>query len=97
MPVVVKLFAELIVPDAQTAAGINAALPASPFAAAFSVPLHVVANPAETAPAAVAASAPSSAFWPPHTASLFLAFYLAFDAVLLGIILWLFNIRWRVA
>ena len=97
MPVVVKLFSELIVPGAQTAARINAALPASPFAAAFSVPLHVAANPAETAPAAAAAVAPSPAFWPPHTAALFLVFYLALDVLLLGIILWLFNIRWRVA
>ena len=97
MPVVVKLFAELIVPNAQTAAAIDVALPASPFAAAFSLPLHVAANPAETGAAATAAAAPSSAFWPPHAAELFLVFYLVLDAVLLGTILWLFNIRWRVA
>lgn len=90
-PVVVKLFVGLIVPDPRTEAWTNQTLMASPFAAAFSLRVSL-------AEAAAAGSTPSSPpFWPADTAARFLLFYLAVDGILLAAILWLFNIRWRVA
>jgi len=67
----------------------------SPFAAAFSLPLHLPANPDSAQPPRAQGSGGQG--WPWHTALAFLALYLALDLVLIWIILRLFNVRWRVA
>jgi ABC-type transport system involved in multi-copper enzyme maturation permease subunit len=64
----------------------------SPFAAAFSLPLEISGRDAAQREQAV-----QRLNWPVYTAPAFLAFWLLVDLVLLGLILWLFNVRWRVA
>ncbi|MGA2030943.1 MAG: ABC transporter permease subunit [Thermoguttaceae bacterium] len=59
----------------------------SPLAAAFSLPLKFGALPDPAA---------KPDLWWPMTCAAFLAFYSLLDIVLLGSMLWLFNIRWRV-
>ncbi|MCR4411058.1 MAG: ABC transporter permease, partial [Thermoguttaceae bacterium] len=87
-PVAVKLFSRLISVDAATAGWIDRALFTSPFAAAFSLPLSL--GGLEGAPT-------QPVLGTTFTAVAFLAFYLGLDALLLGAILWLFRLRWRVA
>jgi len=72
----------------------------SPFAATFSLPLKLAARDAANASTGSPqpAQAPSQrASWEPITAATFLLFYLVLDVLLIGAVLWLFNIRWRVA
>jgi ABC-type transport system involved in multi-copper enzyme maturation permease subunit len=59
----------------------------SPLAAAFSLPLTAGETPNQTH---------QPALWWAHAGTAFVAFYLLFDALLLGAILWLFHRRWRV-
>jgi ABC-type transport system involved in multi-copper enzyme maturation permease subunit len=87
-PVAMKLFADLIGADRGTVALIDESLLTSPFAAAFSLPLTLGGR--EGAP--IAPLLGSTA-----TAGLFLGFYLLLDLLFLGLILRLFNVRWRVA
>jgi ABC-type transport system involved in multi-copper enzyme maturation permease subunit len=87
-PVAVKLFSQLISVDPATAGWIDRALCTSPFAAAFSLPLSL--GGLEGAPTKPVLGT-TSTVWA------FLAFYLGLDALLLGAILWLFRLRWRVA
>jgi len=68
---------------------------ASPFAAAFSLPLHLPTNSNSVQPPP--AQGPDGLGWPWHTALGFLALYGGLDLVLIWIILRLFNVRWRVA
>ncbi len=87
-PVAVKLFSDLIAVDPATMAWIDRSLFTSPFAAAFSLPLSLGGQ--EGAPL-------QPLLGTTYTAPLFLGFYLGLDAIMLGTILWLFNLRWRVA
>ena len=59
----------------------------SPMAAAFSLPVTLGDTHDQ---------APGAGFWWRHAASAFIAFYVLFDAFLLGTMLWLFHRRWRV-
>jgi len=68
---------------------------ASPFAAAFSLPLHLPTNSDSVQPPP--AQDPGGLGWPWQTALGFLALYAGLDLVLIWIILRLFNVRWRVA
>lgn len=90
LPVAAKLFVELFFPTAAWTVWLRASLFVSPFAAAFSLPLHVDSSTATIAQAATAS-------WPIIIAPAFLACYLVVDLILLGLILWLFKARWRVA
>lgn len=91
LPVAVKLFADLFFPNAEWTLWIRESLFVSPFAAAFSLPLHVDASTETITRVAEAAS------WSLTTAPAFLACYLFVDLILLGLIMWLFSVRWRVA
>jgi ABC-type transport system involved in multi-copper enzyme maturation permease subunit len=85
LPVSAKLLAELLFPGAAATEWVRELLFVSPFAAAFSLPLHLQA----TTQAATG--------WSPHTAPAFLAFYLGLDLILAWLIQRLFRLRWRVA
>ena len=69
----------------------------SPFAAVFSLPLKLAARDGEAGSPPSAGEQSSRASWEPLTAAVFVLFYLALDVVLIGVMLWLFHIRWRVA
>jgi ABC-type transport system involved in multi-copper enzyme maturation permease subunit len=60
---------------------------ASPVAAAFGLPLTL---------GDVQNHAPGAGFWWRQAPTAFIAFYLLLDAILLGMMLWLFHRRWRV-
>ena len=89
MPVVVEFLFNLLAPGSSGGEWAQRMAFFSPFATAFQLPL-LAGGDAEV-PSAIT----RIAAWGP-TAGLFLAFYLTLDATLLGIILWLFNSRWRV-
>lgn len=95
LPVAIKLFTELVYPDSTTLVWIRDFLFTSPFAATFSLPLRAgltteVANQG-------AQFVRQGTDWGVHTAAAFLAFYTIVDALLIWIMLRLFNTRWRVA
>ncbi|MFH1268592.1 MAG: ABC transporter permease [Planctomycetota bacterium] len=85
-PIAVKLFADLLFPDAAVTFALRDYLFTSPFAASFSLPLHLEAGQELLA---------RSANWSVLTAPLFLAFYLSLDVLLVVGMLALFNVRWR--
>ncbi len=89
LPIAVKLFAELFFREAWATMQLRQLLFVSPFAASFSLPLHVE----ETGREVLA----QSANWSPITAPAFLVFYILVDLVLLGAVMGLFKTRWRVA
>jgi hypothetical protein len=91
LPVAAKLFADLFLPGAEATAWLRESLFVSPFAAAFSMPLHVESGREMIAPATQLGA------WSPTTAPVFLVYYLLVDLLLLGLIMWLFKVRWRVA
>ena len=86
LPIAVKLFADLFFPDAVATMQLRDFLFVSPFAATFSLPLHLEANHEVLA---------QSANWSPLTAPAFLACYVLVDLTLVAAILVLFSIRWR--
>ncbi len=90
LPVVVRSFADLIAPNSPNTAWTERLQFTSPFAAAFSLPLFLD----RVGGAEFYESAVSGSSW--ATAIAFLAFYYVLDLALLGTMLRLFNIRWRV-
>lgn len=88
-PLAVSFFANTFFPDEPSTAQIAWAGVTSPFSAAFAVPLDV--RLATDTSASVAATGN----WPLFLA--YVGFNLALNALLLGIMIWLFNTRWRVA
>jgi ABC-type transport system involved in multi-copper enzyme maturation permease subunit len=60
---------------------------ASPLSAAFSLPLTCGDTHNQ---------APGAGYWWKHAATVYIAFYILLDALLLGAMLWLFHRRWRV-
>ena len=86
LPIAVKLFADLFFPEAPATLQLRDYLFVSPFAATFSLPLHLEAGEEVLA---------QSANWSILTAPMFLACYLLVDLTLVATILSLFNIRWR--
>jgi ABC-type transport system involved in multi-copper enzyme maturation permease subunit len=86
LPIAVKLFADLFFPDAVATIELRDFLFVSPFAATFSLPLHLEAGGEVLA---------QSANWSVLTAPAFLACYLLVDMALVAGILILFKIRWR--
>jgi len=91
LPVAATLFAELFFPNDPAVHWLRESLFVSPFAAAFSLPLHI-GGANEMARAAI-----EGAWWSWRIALEFLVFYVLVDLVLLGLILFLFRVRWRVA
>jgi len=92
LPIAVKLFADLFF-EFDPATMQNAATMAlrdylfvSPFAASFSLPLHLESGREVLA---------QSAKWSTLTAPRFLAFYFLVDVILIGAMLALFKVRWR--
>ena len=94
MPVAAKLLCELLFPHSELVEQVKRAAFVSPFAAAFSLPLHFVEPTGERAVATAAAQIVS---WWPWTCVAFLAFYAWLDATLLWLITRLFHMRWRLA
>lgn len=90
LPVAAKLFADLFFPGASGTLWLREFLFVSPFAAAFSLPLHL---DTATELATKAAQIPG---WATLTAPEFLLCYLLVDMILLGLIMRLFSVRWRV-
>jgi ABC-type transport system involved in multi-copper enzyme maturation permease subunit len=88
LPIAVKIFADVFRPGDPSTLVIRDFLFVSPFAASFSLPLV-----AETARETLA----QPPLWAEQTALYFLGFYVLLDIVLLGFIMWLFSVRWRVA
>jgi len=88
LPVAAKGFSALFFAGTPTAARVDYFMFLSPFAAAFSLPLSL--GVAEEAVA-------QSVNWLPMTGTAFLAFYTVVDLALMGTMIRLFNIRWRVA
>jgi ABC-type transport system involved in multi-copper enzyme maturation permease subunit len=86
LPVAVKLFADLFYPGAQATIELRNFLFVSPFAAAFSLPLTLNGE-----------TVLHAGEWWRWTAPAFLIFYTVLDFALVGIMLALFNVRWRVA
>lgn len=87
LPIAVKIFADVFRPDDPSTLLLRDYLFVSPFAASFSLPLVAEAS-TETL---------TQPLWAAHTAAAFLGFYFVLDIVLLGFIMWLFSVRWRVA
>ena len=91
-PIAVKLFADLFFPfdpatfENPATIQLRNYLFVSPFAASFSLPLHLEAGREVLA---------RSANWAALTAPGFLVFYLLVDGLLIGGMLALFNFRWR--
>ena len=88
LPIAVKLFADLFFADAATTIELREYLFVSPFAASFSLPLHLDSS------GQVLAQASN---WSIITAPAFLAFYAIVDLLLMAAMILLFNTRWRVA
>ncbi len=85
VPLAMRFFADRFFPDAGGTAVVRSLGLASPFAAAFSVPLHF-GNPDYP---------DQTANWPLYFS--YLGFSCIFCAALLAMMIWLFNTRWRVA
>lgn len=81
-PLAASYFAETIIVESQVRELITKLSFTSPFAAALSVPLKIDGNTYGGA-------------WPTYL--VYLPFSVLFDATLLGIMTWLFHVRWRVA
>jgi ABC-type transport system involved in multi-copper enzyme maturation permease subunit len=94
MPVAAKLLCELLFPHSELVEQVKQAVFVSPFAAAFSLPLHFVEPAGDRAVATAAAEAVS---WWPWTSVAFLAFYAWLDVTVLWLITRLFHMRWRLA
>jgi ABC-type transport system involved in multi-copper enzyme maturation permease subunit len=94
MPVAAKLLCELLFPRSELVEQVKQAVFVSPFAAAFSLPLHFV-EPAGNG--AVATTAAEAVSWWPWTCVAFLAFYAWLDVTVLWLITRLFHMRWRLA
>jgi ABC-type transport system involved in multi-copper enzyme maturation permease subunit len=91
MPLAVKWFALLLFPTSAATTWIERLSFTSPFAAAYSLPLQLVQavhSSSEASARTIAAN------WPVFCS--YLAFYVLLNAAILGLILWLFNKRWRV-
>ncbi len=86
LPIAVKLFADLFFRNAAGTMVLRHFLFTSPFAAAFSLPLHLGEQGQVLSQAAN---------WSPITAPAFLLFYVLVDMVLIGGIMALFSTRWR--
>lgn len=93
VPVAVKLFSELIYPDAPATVWLRDFYFTSPFAAALSLPLGLGARD----PGGTVSLVRPGVDWGTHTAPAFLLFYLVVDLLLVALMLRLFNARWRVA
>lgn len=85
-PIAVKLFADLYYRGTAIASAVRDFLFVSPFAAAFSLPLHLDPSSPGTVP---------PAGWAVWTAPAFLAFYVVVDLALVVAIVGLFRSRWR--
>jgi hypothetical protein len=95
-PLAVKYFAETFFPNHPAVAYINAAGFTSPFAAAQAVPLDTGSTPPSgTAGDANAGQMVALGNWPLFFA--YAGFSLVLDGLLLVVMIWLFNTRWRVA
>jgi ABC-type transport system involved in multi-copper enzyme maturation permease subunit len=90
MPVAAKLLCELLFPHSELVEQVKRAAFVSPFAAAFSLPLHFVEPTGERVVAQVVT-------WWPWTCVAFLAFYAWLDVTVLWLITRLFHMRWRLA
>jgi ABC-type transport system involved in multi-copper enzyme maturation permease subunit len=88
-PLAISFFANTFFPDHPNTAQIVWAGVTSPFSAAFAVPLDVRLATDTTASIAATGN------WPLFLA--YVGFNLVLNALLLGIMIWLFNTRWRVA
>jgi len=88
LPIAVKIFADQFFPYAEATVQIRNFLFVSPFAATFSLPLHLD-GPREVLV--------QGANWSWFTGPAFLAFYAAVDLVLILLMIGLFKSRWRVA
>ena len=88
-PIAISTFAETFFPDDPASKMVNYLGVASPFSAAFNVPSYMepLGNN-ETTP-------PPNGSWP--LVGLYGVFTLGLDAVLFGLMMWLFNFRWRVS
>jgi ABC-type transport system involved in multi-copper enzyme maturation permease subunit len=85
LPLAMRFFAESFFPDASATAIVRSVNSASPFAAAFAVPLKFGNPDFPDVPAD----------WPLYFS--YLGFSSILCLVLLGMMVWLFNVRWRVA
>jgi hypothetical protein len=85
-PIAVKLFADLFSPGTDSTMLLREFLFVSPFAASFSLPLHL-----DTGQEVLA----QASNWSILTAPAFLAFYVLVDVLLMGTMIALFNARWR--
>jgi hypothetical protein len=94
MPVVAKVLCDLLFPHSDLLEQVKRAALVSPFAAAFSLPLHFVEPAGE---GAVASAASQAVTWWPWTAAAFLVFYAWLDVTVLWLITRLFHMRWRLA
>ena len=95
LPVAAKVFADVFFPAAdhtlaatEVYAAVQRATCTSPLAAAFSLPLTFGMTDMAIG---------QGGYWWEYTGLCFFIFYTALDMVLLGSILWLFNVRWRVS
>jgi ABC-type transport system involved in multi-copper enzyme maturation permease subunit len=93
-PLAINFFAGRFFPEHPNTPIVEQLGLTSPFAAAFAVPLDMGLTAAEAGSAA-AAEQQALGNWPLFLA--YVAFSLGLDAGLLLVMMWLFNVRWRVA
>ena len=93
-PLAINFFAGRFFPEHPNTPLVEQLGITSPFAAAFAVPLDMGLTAAE-AGSATAAEQQALGNWPLFLA--YVAFNLGLDGALLLVMMWLFNVRWRVA
>jgi ABC-type transport system involved in multi-copper enzyme maturation permease subunit len=98
LPVAVRWFADLFYPESATVAQIENVWFISPFAATFSLPLSA-GQPEELLAEATVGTATTdlSNVFSFATGAAFVFFYIVVDLLLISVMTWLFNTRWRVA
>jgi hypothetical protein len=97
VPVAVRWFADLFYPDSAVVAQIENLWFISPFAATFSLPLGAGQAEEVLAEATAAATGSLSTVASFATGTAFVFFYVVVDLLLISVMTWLFNTRWRVA
>jgi hypothetical protein len=93
-PLAMNFFAQSFFPEHPNTPIVEQLGLASPFAAAFAVPLDMGLTAAEAGSTA-AAEQQAAGNWPLFIA--YVVFTLGLNGTLLLIMMWLFNVRWRVA
>jgi len=93
-PLAMNFFAQSFFPEHPNTPVVESLGIASPFAAAFAVPLDMGLTAAEAGSTA-AAEQQAAGNWPFFLG--YVAFTVALNVALLLVMMWLFNVRWRVA